>query len=159
MRVQFRLLLAGWWCFRNDWHCPWLYRQTSHPLVWRSAKQKSIVLDQGSELKWLVISLSDVHLEEFVGVRRLIFEPQPDVFQCIKPTGVTLDLKRRLITPFERLSAVRSEVTQTDIVLLFLLALAESTSSVHPTATKDRPKTRINLSVGIMVSTGLQGSL
>lgn len=29
------------------------------------------MLDQGSELKWLIISLSDVHLEEFVGVRRL----------------------------------------------------------------------------------------
>lgn len=69
-----------------------------------------------------------------------------------------MDLKRRLMTPFERLSAVRSAVAQTDMLLLFLLALAESTSSVHPTATKDRPTTRINLSVGIMVSMGLQGS-
>lgn len=46
------------------------------------------------------------------------------------------------MTPFERLSAVRSEVTHTDMVLLSLLVL-ESISSVPPTTAKDRPTDRI----------------
>lgn len=62
------------------------------------------------------------------------------------------------MTPFERLSAVRSEVPQTDMLLLSLLALAESTSSVHPTTTKDRPTDRINLDVVFSVVTSFKGN-
>lgn len=57
----------------------------------------------------------------------------------LQRVGLTLDLKRRLMTPFERLSAVRSEVTQTDMLLLSLLARTESTSSAPPSTAKDRP--------------------
>lgn len=51
----------------------------------------------------------------------------------------TLDLKSRLMTPFERLSAVRSEVPHTDMLLLSLLALADSPSSAPAATDKDRP--------------------
>ena len=44
------------------------------------------------------------------------------------------------MTPFERLSAVLSEVKHTDKLLLSLLALMDSTSSAPPTTAKDRPK-------------------
>lgn len=57
-------------------------------------------------------------------------------------SSCTLDLKRRLMTPFERLSAVRSELTQTDMLLLSLLALVVSTSSAPPTTAKERPTPR-----------------
>lgn len=53
----------------------------------------------------------------------------------------TLDLKSRLMTPFERLSAVLSEVTHTDMLLLSLLDL-ESASSAPPATDKDRPRER-----------------
>lgn len=43
------------------------------------------------------------------------------------------------MTPFDRLSAVLSEVPQTDMLLLSLLVLVESTSSVHPATARDRP--------------------
>lgn len=43
------------------------------------------------------------------------------------------------MTPFERLSAVRSAVPHTDMLLLSLLDLVISTSSVPPTTAKDRP--------------------
>lgn len=46
------------------------------------------------------------------------------------------------MTPFERLSAVRSEVPQTDMLLLSLLALMVSTSSPPPTTAKERPTSR-----------------
>lgn len=52
----------------------------------------------------------------------------------------TLDLNNRLMTPFERLSAVRSEVAHTDMLLLSLLALEDSTSSAPPATDKDRPR-------------------
>ncbi|TNN77733.1 hypothetical protein EYF80_012031 [Liparis tanakae] len=57
----------------------------------------------------------------------------------MRAVGLTLDLKRRLMTPFERLSAVRSEFTQTDMLLLSLLALTGSSSSAPPITAKDRP--------------------
>lgn len=41
------------------------------------------------------------------------------------------------MTPFERLSAVRSH---TDMLLLSLLALEDSTSSAPPATDKDRPR-------------------
>lgn len=44
------------------------------------------------------------------------------------------------MTPFERLSAVRSEVAHTDMLLLSLLALEDSTSSAPPATDKDRPR-------------------
>ncbi len=53
------------------------------------------------------------------------------------------------MTPLERLSAVRSEVPQTDMLLLSLLDLTESTSSAAPTTAKDRPTDRNN---GVCVS-------
>lgn len=43
------------------------------------------------------------------------------------------------MTPFDRLSAVLSEVPQTDMLLLSLLVLAESTSSVYPATARERP--------------------
>lgn len=43
------------------------------------------------------------------------------------------------MTPFERLSAVRSAAPHTDMLLLSLLDLEISTSSVPPTTAKDRP--------------------
>lgn len=55
------------------------------------------------------------------------------------------------MTPLERLSAVRAEVPETD--LLSLLVLMESTSSEFPTATNDRPTDRINFGVYILVIT------
>lgn len=55
------------------------------------------------------------------------------------PATFTLDLKSRLMTPFERLSAVRSAVPHTDMLLLSLLDRESSTSSVPPTTAKDRP--------------------
>lgn len=67
----------------------------------------------------------------------------------MKPVVLTLDLKRRLMTPFERLSAVRSVVPQTDMLLLSLLALMVSPSSAPPTTAKDRPVDGINFSVSV----------
>lgn len=46
------------------------------------------------------------------------------------------------MTPFERLSAVRSAVPHTDMLLLSLLDLVISTSSVPPTTAKDSPADR-----------------
>lgn len=57
------------------------------------------------------------------------------------------------MTPLERLSAVRAEVPETDMLLLFLLVLTESTSSAFPTATNDRPTDRISFGVYILVIT------
>lgn len=62
-------------------------------------------------------------------------------------TCSTFDLKRRPMTPFERLSAVRSEVTHTDIALLSLLALVLSSSSAPLTTASDRPEARGNVDV------------
>lgn len=58
------------------------------------------------------------------------------------------------MTPFERLSAVRSEVPQTDMLLLSLLALVESTSSVPPTTVKDRPVDRNYFGVCVSLDRG-----
>lgn len=59
------------------------------------------------------------------------------------------------MTPFERLSAVRSEVTQTDMLLLSLLALVQSTSSAPPTTAKDKPTDRKRNSCGFTACVSL----
>lgn len=43
------------------------------------------------------------------------------------------------MTPFDLLSAVLSEVPLTDMFLLSLLDLEDSTSSAHPATTRDKP--------------------
>lgn len=59
----------------------------------------------------------------------------------------TLDLKRRFMTPFDLLSAVLSEVPLTDMLLLSLLDLEDSTSSAPPATTRDKPASNNHPSV------------
>ena len=65
--------------------------------------------------------------------------PSVDVLVCV--SHHTLVLKKRLMTPLERLSGVRlSPGTQTDMLLLSLLERADSASSVPLTTERERPE-------------------
>lgn len=63
------------------------------------------------------------------------------------------------MTPFDLLSAVRSEVPLTDMFLLSLLDLEGSASSAHPATTRDKPAGSNHLLVfHILVSALQEGS-
>lgn len=105
---------------------------TSHPLFWSSV-EISIVIES-----WC-LNYPKKSYKAFNSFK--LFKAETCLLRtCLgRPHSLTLDLKSRLMTPLERLSAVRSVVPQTDMVLLFLLDLVISTSSVPPTTAKDRP--------------------
>lgn len=58
---------------------------------------------------------------------------------------ITLVLKRRLMTPLERLSTVRSDGRHTDMVLLSRLERAESNSSLPLATVRARPVMHIKI--------------
>ena len=125
-----------------------------------------ISIDSGINLlsvsAWTQIKCIRPKCDQWVAkLRHWFFNLSPWCFSvdCINSDGLTLDLKRRLMTPFDRLSAVRSQVPWTDMLLLSLLALGESTSSVPPTTAKDRPADRNNFSACASLITSSQWNL
>lgn len=152
---------------RNDFYCLWLDHCASHPHIWSSGEKQKVIsllgLNMNKICQWwcdvkkqnktkttISAGLNLICTHTYISKASILLyteSNQPEVFlwDWTKAVALTFDLKRRLMTPFERLSAVRSEVPQTDMLLLSLLALGLSTSSAPPATVKDRPTDKLGI--------------